>query len=371
MEGAKEGPAKAVVRALADRNVFWIESPAPAFLEPVVHGPIPAAKLGTTNGIRWLLQDFPGDLDWPGMQYAVALSERGTCKVAAVVTSLESPQPLAEALKRVRATLEATPETLVEKHEAIWREFWSASGVELDDSLLRDSWYRNLYFLRCVSKPGVTAVGLFAGLVDNAAAWHGSYTMNYNAEQTFFSSFNANHLELAEPYTRLILEYMPRARYVAREVYDCDGACFPHNLYGHDNLDPAQCRSNKRRQHFYHTWSYSLGVTGFSVQNVWWQLQVPAPIALSWNPQPIPLSGMRRGSTRISWIPARRTPTIPPESSWLQRFRLNIGDGLIIWSATETARSTSGSSVLCSRRPSKAPGLWGAIPSCASDSSGA
>ena len=269
--GAKDGPAKAVVRALADRNAFWIESSAPAFLEPVVHGPIPAAKCGTTNGIQWLLQAFPGDLDWPGMQYAVALSERGTGKVVAVVTSLESPQPLPEVLKRVRAALETNPETLVQNHEAVWREFWSASGVDLDDSLLRDSWYRNLYFLRCVSKPGVTAVGLFAGLVDNAAAWHGSYTMNYNAEQAFFSSFTANHLELAEPYTRLILEYMPRARWVAREVYDCDGACFPHNLYGHDNLDPAQCRSNKRRQHFYHTWSYSLGVTGFSVQNVWWR----------------------------------------------------------------------------------------------------
>jgi len=271
VEGSKDGCPGAVVRALADRNVFWIESPASASLEPVVNKSIPAAQCGTTNGIRWLLQEFPRDVDWPGMRYAVALAERGPSKVVAVVTSFDSPQPLADALQLVRSTLETRSDSRVKRHEAIWQEFWSASGVNLDDSLLRDAWYRNLYFLRCVSKPGVTAVGLFAGLVDNAAAWHGSYTMNYNAEQTFFSSFNCNHPELAEPYIRLISEYMPRARWLAREVYDCNGACFPHNLYGHDNLDPAQCRSNKRRQHFYHTWSYTLGVTGFSVQNVWWR----------------------------------------------------------------------------------------------------
>lgn len=270
VSGAKDGPARAVVRALADRNVLWIESAAPAFLEPVVHAPIPPAQRGTTNAVQWLVQDLPGDLDWPGMQYAVALSERGPCKLAAVVTSFESAQPLTEALQRVRAAQDIAPETRVKTHETVWSAFWSASGVDLDDSLLRDAWYRNLYFLRCVSKPGVTAVGLFAGLIDNAAAWHGSYTMNYNAEQAFFGGFSANHLELVEPYVRLILDYMPRARWVAREVYDCAGACFPHNLFGHDRLDPAQCRSPKRRQHFYHTWSYSLGVTGFSVQNLWW-----------------------------------------------------------------------------------------------------
>ena len=103
VKGAKDGPAQAVVRALADRNVFWIESSAPAYLEPVVHAPILAAQRGTTNAIQWLVQDLPGDIDWPGMQYAVALSEHGSCKLAAIVTSFESPHPLAEALQRVGA----------------------------------------------------------------------------------------------------------------------------------------------------------------------------------------------------------------------------------------------------------------------------
>ena len=46
-------------------------------------------------------------------------------------------------------------------------------------------WYRNLYFLRCVSKPGVEAVGLYAGLTNDNPPWHGGHTLNYNSEQTF------------------------------------------------------------------------------------------------------------------------------------------------------------------------------------------
>ena len=369
VKGAKDGPAQAVVRALADRNVFWIESSAPAYLEPVVHAPIPPAQRGTTNAIQWLVQDLPGDIDWPGMQYAVALSERGSCKLAAIVTSFESPHPLAEALQRVGAAQEIAPETRVKNHEAIWSTFWSASGVDLDDLLLRDAWYRNLYFLRCVSKPGVTAVGLFAGLIDNAAAWHGSYTMNYNAEQAFFGSFNANHLELAEPYVRLILDYMPRARWVAREVYDCDGACFPHNLFGHDRLDPAQCRSNKRRQHFYHTWSYSLGVTGFSVQNLWWHYKYqPERAFLKSTAYPVVRDAARFYAEFMDSCapdpsdPSRivLAPTVSPEHwGWTHPLQRN------------RSCATSASSVSSSGRQSKGPGPWNAIRSGSKDGNAA
>jgi hypothetical protein len=78
---------------------------------------------------------------------------------------------------------------IIRDHEAGWEKFWSASGLDVDDTDLRDMWYRNLYFYRCVSKPGVVAVGLYAGLVSDNPNWHGGHTINYNAEQTHWSAY--------------------------------------------------------------------------------------------------------------------------------------------------------------------------------------
>ena len=77
-----------------------------------------------------------------------------------------------------------------------------------------------------MSKPGVICPGLFAGLVNDKPAWHGDYHTNYNVEQNFWGCLAANHVELMEPYERLINEYLPRAQWIARQMYDCGGAVF-------------------------------------------------------------------------------------------------------------------------------------------------
>ena len=43
---------------------------------------------------------------------------------------------------------------------------------------------------------------------------------------------------------------------------------FPHNLFAFEP-DPAVCKSNLRRQQINHTWGYTLGNSGFVVQNLW------------------------------------------------------------------------------------------------------
>ena len=159
---------------------------------------------------------------------------------------------------------------MVARHERQWAEFWSASGIDMPDTILRDAWYRNLYFLRCVSKPGVIAPGLFASLIDDTPAWHGDYHTNYNIQQTFWPALVTNHADLAEPYDRLIREYLPRARWLARQVFDMDGAYYPHVLFAYEPPDPDECKSPGGRQYLHHVWGFTLGVAGFSVQPVWW-----------------------------------------------------------------------------------------------------
>ena len=268
--GARSGPPKADVRALAQSNAFLIETTAHAQLLPFESADIPAPARGESKGAAWVLQEIPGDPDWPGMSFAVALAANGKRKAVAIVTSLESKDVVADAAALARSTAQADVSDLVRRHEAEWERFWSASGIDIADPLLRDVWYRNLYFLRCVAKPGVVSPGLFAGLINDRPAWHGDYHTNYNIQQTFWASYCTNHCDLAEPYDRLISEYLPRARWIARQAFDCAGAYFPHVLYAYEPSDPTSCQSPNGRQYIHHVWGFTVGVAGFTVQPLWW-----------------------------------------------------------------------------------------------------
>ncbi|MDW8365540.1 MAG: hypothetical protein RMK49_06830, partial [Abditibacteriales bacterium] len=270
VDGAADSPPRAVVRALANRNVFLIQSPAHAELLPIESPTIPPATRGATDGVAWVHQVIPGDVDWQGMSFAVALARRGEQTAVAVVTSRESKDVVADAVKLARSTAAAKAAQLIQRHEAEWHRFWSRSGIQMEDELLQRTWYRSLYFLRCVSKPGVICPGLFAGLVNDAPAWHGDYHTNYNIQQTFWAAYAANHPELTEPYDRLIREYLPRAQWLAQQIFSMRGAFYPHVLFAYEPPDPAACKSPIGRQYIHHTWGMTLGVSGFTVQPLWW-----------------------------------------------------------------------------------------------------
>ena len=268
--GKDEGGTR--VRALARQNAFLIHTPQPVRLEPVTDSYLPAVERGETDGVTWLRQKLPGDLDWPGMNFVVALSVKGQRKAVAIVTSLESKDPLAAAVGLARATLARPDPDLIAEHEAAWEEFWSAAGIEIADAFLQNAFYRSLYFLRCVSRPGAQAVGLYAGLINSTPPWHGDYHSNYNSWQTFWPAYVCNHIELAEPFERLVAGYLPRARWFARQTYDCGGAHFPISLFAFEPA-PERCRSNNRRALSLFPWSYTIGQTGWMVQNLWLHYQ--------------------------------------------------------------------------------------------------
>ncbi|NQU22036.1 MAG: hypothetical protein HQ567_12190 [Candidatus Nealsonbacteria bacterium] len=270
VDGTPDRVPKADVRVLADRNVLLIRSPAPCQLLPTRSADTPEHNAGETDGVAWLSQAIPGDLDWPGMSFAVAVAGNDELKAVAVVTSREAKDPVVAAVALARNTLAAEELELIRRHESVWNTFWSASGVQLGDELLRDLWYRNLYFLRCVSKPGSIPPGLFASLIHDRPAWHGDYHTNYNIQQTFWTAYVTNYAELAEPYDRLIREYLPRARWLARQVFEMDGAYFPHVLFAYEPPDPQRCKSPVGRQYIHHVWGFTQGVNAFSVQPLWW-----------------------------------------------------------------------------------------------------
>ena len=321
----------ATIRALAQRNVFLIETDAVAQLRTVTPGFLPKAQETNAENASCIVQDVPGDPDWPGMQYAVALAQSEGKAVVSIVTSLESNRPKEDAIALATATLAEETARLIEEHEAIWRNYWSASGVAMDDPVLEQNWYRSLYFLRCVTKPGVVSPGLFAGLINATPAWHGDYHLNYNLQQTFWSAYITNHCDLAEPYDRLMREYLPRGQWLARQVYDCDGAFYPHVLYAYEPEDPATCKSVNGRQYIHHVWGMTLGVAGFAVQPLWWHYKyAPAPELLRETTYP-PLREVARfyaefiaGCDRRDNGKVRLGPSVSPEHwGWTENLERN------------------------------------------------
>ena len=259
------------IRALSNRNIFLIETTEEVTLESIRSSDLPNASGGIRQNTKWIKQVIPGDLDWSGMEFAVAVASSENRKVVAIVSSMESTDVVGDAVKLADEILEETLTDLIKEHELTWNYFWSKSGIEMDDKFLESTWYRSLYFLRCVSKPGVQSVGLFAGLINDVPAWHGDYHTNYNIQQTYWSAYASNHSDLAEPYDRLIYEYLPRANWLSNKVYSMKGAYYPHVMYAYEPAEPDKCKSNNNRQYIHHTWGMTLGVNGFSVQPLWWR----------------------------------------------------------------------------------------------------
>jgi hypothetical protein len=144
-----------------------------------------------------------------------------------------------------------------------WNEYWSKSGVNLEDKELESIWYRNLYFFRCSAKSGVSCPGLFANwsFNDIGTAWHGDWHMNYNTQQPFWATFSSNHMELNLPYVEMIEFISEVAKIWARDYYKMRGAFYPHSAYPVDmTMNPYPVPD----------WGWEVFETPWSVQGVWW-----------------------------------------------------------------------------------------------------
>ncbi|MGO4293143.1 glycosyl hydrolase family 95 catalytic domain-containing protein [Chitinophaga sp. RAB17] len=145
----------------------------------------------------------------------------------------------------------------------IWSDYWNKSAVKLGDDFLEETWYRNLYFLNCAAKEGVTCPGLFANWSYNkiGTAWHGDYHMNYNTQQPFWGTFSSNHTEKNLPYVQLIEALMPVSRNWAQEYYHLPGAYFPHSAF------PVAMTMNP---YPVPDWGWEVCETPWAVQGLWW-----------------------------------------------------------------------------------------------------
>jgi len=264
------GPANTTLRVLHDRNVLLVKGPNAVALEEIKATTLPDAKRGTTDGVSWLRMQLPGDIDYEGMDYALAVAAKGDLTAVSLVTSfdIDGGDVLQRAIALAKDTIAEPTDALIAAHEARWREYWSRSGVRLEDKELQRWWYRMLYFAGTVCRPGAAPVGIMPPLATDKTPWHADYHHNYNTWQAFWPLPAANHPELADPWIAYNHRMIPRYKFLARVTYDLDGLHVPISSFLHEP-DPAKCKSKNKRQMSMNPWGLTIGLQAMTFQSMW------------------------------------------------------------------------------------------------------
>ncbi len=266
----RDGDQKTSIRVLADRNVVLIRCAERVTLEEITAATLPRAVTGETDGISWLRMEMPGDLDYAGMSYALAVAAKEELKAVSIVSSfdLRTGDVRDAAIALAKRTLAEKESDLINRHETVWNQYWAKSGIELADDVLQRWWYRMLYFAQTISRPGAAPPGLMPPLATDATPWHADFHFNYNSWQPFYSVISANHPELADSWIGYVHSLLPRAKWLAREAYNCEGVFYSISQFLHEP-DPAVCRSKNRRQLHMNPWGLTIGMVGMTAQNLW------------------------------------------------------------------------------------------------------
>jgi hypothetical protein len=146
---------------------------------------------------------------------------------ASIVTSEESPQPLAEAKRRIADLSVERLAALKDAHGAWWRSFWAKSFVSIGDPLIEQFYYGSHYLMASCSRNPAFPPSLYGNWITaDGPAWQADYHLNYNHQGPWWGVFSSNHVELADPYDTPILEYMPTAKQNAREFLKVPGVYY-------------------------------------------------------------------------------------------------------------------------------------------------
>ena len=270
VEVGEESAPETSLRVLKDRNVLLVKGPHPVRLEEIVAETLPPAELGQTDGVEWLRMKMPGDIDYKGMEYVVAVATRGDLKAVSLVTSWDLPDAdlLKAAIVLASETVAQEEATLVARHEQGWQDFWSRSGVQLDDPELQRWWYRMVYFAGTLSRPGAAPVGFAPPLPNDTTPWHSDYHHNYNAWQFFWPLPGVNHPGLVDPWIAYNKRMIPRYKNLAMVTYGIDGVHVPISSFLHET-DPAESKSVNRRQLSMLPWGLTIGLQSMTLQSMW------------------------------------------------------------------------------------------------------
>lgn len=229
------GNAQVAKSAGADGGVVWVTKEPNAKGAPFyVKGAVAARVLGTTP-------EMTTDHHTQS-RLSFTLPARGEVVrlflQADHTKNADSPLAAVQAAARDMTTAGLTD--LQAQNRAWWRTFWLRSYIRLGDDVQR-YWYNHLYLIGSAARSGRdNGPGKAPGhwgpwnRADDMK-WFGNLGMNYNAQNPYYGTFAANHVDLVDPYVETIryyAEHTGRQRVIHRWVSPEIAARMPANCRG-------------------------------------------------------------------------------------------------------------------------------------------
>ena len=154
-----------------------------------------------------------------------------------------APSPLDSVLAAVRDMDDDGIVQIDTLNRAWWKAFWLQSYLKLGDDL-QNSWYHHLFMMgSCARSGGASGPGNAPGhwgpwnRADDMM-WFSNLGMNYNAQNPYYGTFSANHVDLVDPYIETVKHYTEntgRKRVMNRWVSPQIAAHMPANCRGVEN----------------------------------------------------------------------------------------------------------------------------------------
>lgn len=134
--------------------------------------------------------------------------------------------------------------SLKESKDSWWKNMWTRSYVETNDSLLNRQYLSSIYLMASACNLHSPVCGGMYGVwnMSDTMNYHGDIHLNYNSQAGFYSVFSANRPELAMPYYDFLEKMIPEGKRRAREDLEsvhpslkgksCRGLLFPVSALG-------------------------------------------------------------------------------------------------------------------------------------------
>ncbi len=132
--------------------------------------------------------------------------------VASIVSKEDDPNYTMQATAAISALAPSDIDKRNAAHRAWWDAFYLKSFVEIPNKTIEKEYYASLHLLASTARSGEAAPGIWGNWVMRDAAWNGDYTLNYNYEAPFYASFTSNHVDLADPYDKPVIDWLPKAK---------------------------------------------------------------------------------------------------------------------------------------------------------------
>ena len=212
-------------------------------------------KTGQNKNISWLTRSFTEEVDIP-TEVAVAMkiinhtgntiSLQPGQKIIislAMESKFKTEHHLQAVLDKCTLLNEKTVQSIQQKHEQWWTDYWDKSSVEIEDTILMKAYYQGLYTMAACSRDEKFPPGLFGWITSDKPGWNGDYHLNYNFFAPFYALYGANRIEQGIPQDAPLLDFIQRGKWYAQQATKSRGILYPVGI-GPLGIEPTR-NSNK------------------------------------------------------------------------------------------------------------------------------